>query len=158
MSEQKVVFKLKLEENKELSAYRDRELHDIARLVLQFHWKVLVAKDGGGVGERLQELTGRDSVVGIFADPSLQQTGHHASDRPAAIDKVALHAAHLGHVKMRFNGLTVGPDHRERGQDHRSDCPADTELERPRPRDQRPGRADCRQQFHRAAAGQLGAE
>jgi hypothetical protein len=29
MSEQKVVFKLKLEENKELSAYRDRELHEL---------------------------------------------------------------------------------------------------------------------------------
>jgi hypothetical protein len=88
---------------------RQDQLHDIARLVFQLHGQVFVAQNGRGVGERLEQLAGRDAVFRIFTYPGLQQASNDAADGAATIHEVALHATDLGHMEMRLNGLAVRP-------------------------------------------------
>lgn len=96
-----------------LADFRQHQLDDIAGFVFEFHRQVFIAKDRSGVSKRFEQFASRDAMVGVFSHPRLQQAGHHAADRSATIDKIALHATDLRHMKMHFDGLAVRPDHHQ---------------------------------------------
>ena len=92
----------------------NRMLRDRRALVLDLDVKVLVGKDVPGLIENPRQLTRRQTVGLIAAEPDLQLNGVDLPNRAAAVDEPLSDMTDLGDVEMTGDRDSVGKTEAER--------------------------------------------